>query len=286
MLGYYSPMFTSLQQKDISTLLTCLWHADPSQAKWTILAKAYSIIRDDKGKDNAPLDSFLAINAPYIGIIPSQEYFEKLGWQFSPDENNGTALVRGPINAIVSQDLLTTNLSVGDIVQHCYDCGYVPGDGNMLAVTEGSTMTMATTAQPTEASSNHLVAPGGDGSNQESNGHASNSSSTASQNTDAGNIAPGVVTEGEAAERDFEKELIESMLKDLNKETKKVEVTDHAAQLGNNVLGRVLSESGDEYPFNSQFDPDNSTDLHYDPFMGDLFNAFDMSNYLNEDMFG
>lgn len=279
-------MFTSLQQKDISTLLTCLWHADPSQAKWTILAKAYSIICDDKGKNNVPLDSLLTINAPYIGIIPSQEYFEKLGWQFSTDENNGTALVRGPINAIVSQDLLTTNLSDGDIVQHCYDCGYVSGDGNVLVVTEGSTMTMATTAQLTEASSDHLVTPGGDGSNQESNGHASNSFSTASQNTDAGNIAPGVGTEGEAAERDFEKKLIESRLKDLNKETKKVEVTDHAAQLGINVLGRVLLESGDEYPFNSQFDPDNLTDLHYNPFMGDLFNAFNMSNYLNKDMFG
>lgn len=267
-------MFTSLQQKEISTFLTCLWQADPFKAKWPILAKAYSIIRDNKGKENARLDSFLAINAPYIGVLPPAEYFKMLGWTFSTNEDNEIVLTRDSTVTVLNQELVTTNLSVEDIVQHCYTCGYIAGDGNMIAAGDGSSMIMATTAQPTGSSSDEPVAPGGDGTTQE-----------AVQNTDSGNAAPAAGEGEEAAARDFEKELVEDMLKDLNKDVKKAVVTDHAAQLGNDVLGKVLLKSGDEFPYNSQFDPDNSTDLHYDPFMGDPFNPFDMSDYLNEDMF-
>lgn len=272
-------MFTSLQQKDISGFLTYLWQADPFKAKWTILAKAYSIIRDTKGKDNAPLDSFLAINAPYIGIIPRAEYLEMLGWKFAVNDDNETALTREATGAIMTFDkgLLTTNLSVEDIIQHCYACGYVEEDGDILVARDGPTMTMATTAQ--------LAGPDVDAPAQESDDNASGSSPATLQNANAGNIDPTAVADAEAAEEDFEKQLVESMLKDLEKDKEKAEVTDHAAQLGNNILGQVLLDSGDEFPFNSQFDPDDSTNLHYDPFMGDPFNSFDMSEYLNEDMF-
>lgn len=280
MLGYYSPMFTSLQQKEISTFLTCLWQDDPFKAKWTILAKAYSIIRDDKGKENARLDSFLAINAPYIGVLPPAEYFKMLGWKFSTNGNYETILTRESTVTLINQGHVTTNFSVEDIVQHCYACGYIAGEGSMIAAGDGSTMTMATTAQPTESSSDEPVVPSGDGPTQASAIHPNTS-----QNTVPGNIAPVAGGGEEAAERDFEKELVESMLKDLDTDAKKAKVTDHAAQLGNNVLGQVLLNSGDEFPFNSQFDPEDSTDLHYDPFKGDPFNPFDMSDYLNEDMF-
>lgn len=71
-------MFTSFQQKDISGFLTYLWQTDPFKAKWSILAKAYSIIRDSKGKGKAPLDSYLAINGPFIGIVPPEKYLEMI----------------------------------------------------------------------------------------------------------------------------------------------------------------------------------------------------------------
>ena len=50
--GYYSAMFTSLPQKEISGFLTFMWKVDPFKAKWSVLAKAYSIIRDHQGKLN------------------------------------------------------------------------------------------------------------------------------------------------------------------------------------------------------------------------------------------
>ena len=280
-------MFTSLQQKDISGFLTHLWHADPFKAKWTILAKAYSVIRDDKGKGNAPLDSFLALNVPHIGIIPPTKYLDMLGWKFSINENNEIALIRDSSTTITTfdQDLLTTNLSVADIIQHCYDSGYIADDGDMLVVRDGSTMTMATTAQPAEPSSDQLVVPGEDASSQALNDNVPDPAPASLQNTDTSNIDSAAVAGVELADQYFEKQLVEGMLKDLDNEHNKVEVTDHAAQLGNDVLGRVLLDSGDEFPFNNQFDPDGSTDLHYDPFMGDPFNPFNMSDYLNEEMF-
>lgn len=282
-------MLTSLQQKDISGFLTYLWQADPFKAKWSILAKAYSIIRDTKGKDKAPLDSFLTINAPYIGIVPPAEYLEMLGWKVSTDENNQTTLTRNPLadTTTFDQDLLTTNLSVSDIIQHSYDSGYISADGGMIAVGNESTMTMATTAQPTDSSNQHPPQTV-QASSQQSDGTdtSTDSASAVPDNADLENTASTVVVEEEAAEKEFEKNLCWAMLKDMDNAGEKEEVTDHAALLGNNILGQTLLESGDEFPFNSQFDPEDTTNLHYDPFLGDAFNPFDMSDYLNEDMFG
>ena len=62
-----------MPQKVISGFLTHLWQADPTKAKWTILAKAYSKLRDKVGKKKAPLPPFLAINAPFIGVVRPME---------------------------------------------------------------------------------------------------------------------------------------------------------------------------------------------------------------------
>jgi hypothetical protein len=68
--AYYSPIFATYQQKDISGFLTGMWQADPFHAKWTIAAKAYSVIRDKVGKAQAPLDTFLHIVCPLLGKLP------------------------------------------------------------------------------------------------------------------------------------------------------------------------------------------------------------------------
>jgi hypothetical protein len=65
--AYYATIFTTFQQKDISGFVTRMWQKDPFQAKWTLVAKAYSIIRDKVGKAQAPLDTFLEIVCPHIG---------------------------------------------------------------------------------------------------------------------------------------------------------------------------------------------------------------------------
>ena len=143
-------MFTSLQQKEISGCLTYLWQTDPFKAKWSILAKAYSLIRDSIGKEKAPLDSYLAINGPFIGIVPPEQYLEMLGWKIVAGEDGGKLLRRDfdvDFDSL-NQDLLTSNVSVNDIIEYTYATGYIAADeGNLIVPDNEPAMTMATSVQ-------------------------------------------------------------------------------------------------------------------------------------------
>ena len=104
------------------------------------------MIRDAQGKKNSPLDEFLKMTGPLIGIVPPNDYFSVLGWQMSFSADGQMVLARNQnINlASLNHDLLTTNLSVEDIVNVCYQNGYVVGDGiTKLAAFGQSTLTMA-----------------------------------------------------------------------------------------------------------------------------------------------
>ncbi|KAI9670776.1 MAG: hypothetical protein M1817_003887 [Caeruleum heppii] len=129
--SFYSTIFSSLQQKDISGFLTFLWQSDPFKAKWTILAKAYSVIRDIRGKHIAPLDIFLAISAPFVGIIPPPTYLDLLGWEISVGLCGQRALTRRFTPHMEDFDECTrsTQHSVHDVIQHSYEEGFIPADG-------------------------------------------------------------------------------------------------------------------------------------------------------------
>jgi hypothetical protein len=58
-----------------------MWKNDPFKAKWTIIAKAYSSIRDVVGKQKASLLAFLTLVYPKIGIINAEDYFWKMNWK-------------------------------------------------------------------------------------------------------------------------------------------------------------------------------------------------------------
>ena len=140
----------SFQQKEISGFLTYLWQTDPCKAKWSILAKAYSIIRDSKGKENAPLDVYLAINGPFIGIIAPENYLVMLGWEISLNGEGQVSLRRDSDLdvSVLDHQLLTSNVSVADIIQHSYDSGYIVDDGSNMTVPDNQpVMMMATSAQ-------------------------------------------------------------------------------------------------------------------------------------------
>lgn len=49
-----------------------------------MLAKAYSILRGCREKDEVPLDDFFNICAPRIGVVPPQHYVQMMGWQLGP----------------------------------------------------------------------------------------------------------------------------------------------------------------------------------------------------------
>ena len=49
-----------------------------------MLAKAYSIVRGNREKEDAPLDAFFELCAPLIGVIPPEEYTQRMGWELTP----------------------------------------------------------------------------------------------------------------------------------------------------------------------------------------------------------
>ncbi|KAG9960328.1 hypothetical protein KCU61_g6726, partial [Aureobasidium melanogenum] len=99
---------------------------DPFKAKWSILAKAYSIIRESSTKDAAPLDKFLALTCPLIGIIPRDDYLGVMGWSIV--DTAGVKSMERMYTPDVSsfpENILTTILSSEEIVAHCQRVSYV-----------------------------------------------------------------------------------------------------------------------------------------------------------------
>jgi len=77
-LAYYSKIFTRMQQKNTSGLLKIMWNQDPFKAKWSIIARAYTDIRDQVGKANASIEIFFSIVCPKMGIISADDYFARM----------------------------------------------------------------------------------------------------------------------------------------------------------------------------------------------------------------
>jgi Mating-type protein MAT alpha 1 HMG-box len=128
--AYYSPAFKNVQQKSISGFVNRIWSGDLAKAKWAIVAKAYSNIRDRVGKEKAPLDAFLAISCPAMGILPPETYFEKMGWSISGAGCEPTRL----FEAEAASFDLTTYFSVEDLVIYCENLGYanpIPGKSTL-----------------------------------------------------------------------------------------------------------------------------------------------------------
>lgn len=102
-----------------------LWQHDVQKAKFSLLAKAYSILRDFKGKASAPLDLFLATTCPKIGIVAPAAYLNTFGWQVCTDADGKPALQRVQAQLHLDPAMSTTNLSVHDLIEHCKESGYI-----------------------------------------------------------------------------------------------------------------------------------------------------------------
>lgn len=145
--GYYSAIFPDLTQKTKSGILRFLWQNDQFKAKWAILARAYSIVRDDH-EDEVTLETFLALNAGFIGIIPPGRYLEAMGWQLTVDDQQQYTMARVG-NPNINEADVATNYSVDDIVNNCYENGYVAAENRRHRQPHGGNApVMAFAAQP------------------------------------------------------------------------------------------------------------------------------------------
>jgi hypothetical protein len=104
-------MLSPRTQKVKSKILTVLWKADPFEAKWSILAKSYSILRGDRDKEEVSLDKFLELCAPLIGVIPPEIYLSVMGWELgeSHEQDQVSALTAHGF-PVASQKMITHSL--------------------------------------------------------------------------------------------------------------------------------------------------------------------------------
>ena len=122
--AYYSSQLPGLTQKTKSGLLRKLWEQDHWKHFWAIAAKAYSELRDIH-LGQITLEDFLKNTTGLLGVLPADQYFKTMGWALATDTEGQTQVVRTTIMPAEKVAPLTTNLSVRDVVGHCYEIGLV-----------------------------------------------------------------------------------------------------------------------------------------------------------------
>ena len=282
MSGYYSRLFVDLQQKDISAILHVLWERDPFHNKWTILAKAFSVIRDERGKKDASLELFLVISAPFVEIVELQDYLPTLGFEIIIDDGNQASLRQDPTFDLrsIPKCKIDTNRSVNDVVENCYRQGFINGS---LAHTGPSNtqgaMIMATTAQPPAAPA--AVAPA--------------VPSTASLYVVADQYDE-TQDDVDDDEQGISQPNIQGSLFGGYDAPAGTDVTHPMADAGNTVPALnmdTINQSFGEYPYDTAFDPNATGNYFFNPFDRYEFDAIDMedidtfnvNDWLHEELF-
>ena len=309
-------MFASIQQKEISGFLTHLWRNDPFKSKWTVLAKAYSVIRDVRGKKSAPLDLFLALNAPFLGIIPPSEYFQLLGWEMSVSVTGERTLCRifTPDLSGYDSDLVASENTVHDVIQHSYVEGYIPADGaEFLLASPGSSLLTqqviavrtafdtASEAQPAQKSDSVAqISPSTSLPTSEQPGqqlspdshlgsHAPDDQYTAfsiqADSTRGIETATHSVTSDDIQEA-MRQELVQEHAKIMAdaQVARDIELAGQHSGPGNDLQSK-FRKSGTVYPHLAHFTADEGRepplDLSFDPFEGSPWDTYNVSDFLD-----
>ena len=281
-----------------------VWQHDPFKAKWAVIAKAYSVLRDSLGKENAPLDKFFAISCSLMSIIEPAHYFVAMGWEIIIAEDGEPFMHRNerPIDPILFIDIY----SVNDVICHCYFQGYFTRElTEVLLPMNEAEMSMAATMQPTSSDTNPLpvVAETFDDSAADITSHldietpanedgALGMPDFAESVTDETDPTFGahVVTQEDAHETD------DNEVELTTGNTQQSVVTSHIPfelTMIDAIVGPAVNPSkGDavefqnahydlegEYPFNEEFDPTKQATVCFDPFVGNQFDPFEVSEW-------
>ncbi|KAL4938073.1 hypothetical protein BDV06DRAFT_215412 [Aspergillus oleicola] len=145
--SFYSTIFPNITQKSKSGILRFLWQNDVFKAKWTILAKAYSIVRDEHDTE-VSLESFLTLCAELIGILQPDRYLDAMGWELTLNDQQQYMMARVK-NPVATEAQRSTNCSVDDLIKHCYANGYVTEDKRKKETQGRNTPLMVFATQPT-----------------------------------------------------------------------------------------------------------------------------------------
>nr|AZR66143.1 MAT1-1-1 [Ophiocordyceps xuefengensis] len=138
--SYYLKLFPDVQQKTASGFLTTLWHKDPFRNKWALIAKVYSFVRDQIGKDKVSLAYFMSLACPTMSIIEPAAYLNALGW-FVQDDAGSQKLLQDESSSKLDQPgLLSAEYPSTEVelLSALVSNGYFPDQGVDLVERMGS----------------------------------------------------------------------------------------------------------------------------------------------------
>lgn len=154
--GFYIaiPVLKPWPMKKVSNLMGVMWEEDPNKSLWSLMAKAWSIIRDQVGKDNAPLNQFFQIMCPCLSIPPPEVYLEFCGWTLGIDKDGNPAVSKPASQRPkpLGTGIAAMGISVDDIIKRCQYVGYAQG---LTISTETKSPTFL--AQPGNATSPPVI---------------------------------------------------------------------------------------------------------------------------------
>ncbi|KAI9669142.1 MAG: hypothetical protein M1831_000734 [Alyxoria varia] len=246
--SYYAPIFDQYQQKEVSGFLRVMWKEDPFKARWALLAKAYSVIRDFQGRSNTNLDGFLALTIGAMDIITRENYLSVTGWELTHTDG-GNSLVRTSSPHV--GNVSNPTMSVDDLIKICQEADFTTLAGQFAANPNlaTSSMIVATNEVPTTPVGSFASVPETTGPNNSKDG-----------NTAIGTIDPARLEMNTMSNGGF------GGFGAGNNQSKVVEPT----QTLNSLDGQsqILWNSASEYPHNDMFHPDMpSSVLQWDPFL-------------------
>lgn len=266
-------LFEDFEQKIISGYIVFLWERDPCKAKWAIAAKAYSVIRDQVGKEHAPLDVFLMLVAKPLGIVEPQAYLAVMGWEISVNEVGNVSLVKNDAMKIESS-ILSTNVSVEDMIGYACQHGYAGAIGSIVAApTDKPMMAMAASEQP---HSGKIL------ENEDKNDH--------NGTQDIATIANASVQADDKHEEATAVTHQHDNLTAVSPSTQNTAATTVAQPSAANLMPMMAATN--DFDSTSPFDIGNILDFDpeanlpfYAPSVGDEWDAFDISAWIHEDAY-
>ena len=273
--AYYAPIFAEFPQKAISGFITSLWQTDPFKAKWSIIAKAYSEIRDSEGREQAPLNVFLPLAAAALYMVAPAEYLIRMGWEIKV-ENGESQLIRHFVPELLTFDenTLSTNLSVPDLIKCCRSCGYGSPTPSPLAhplFDQGPIMVMAAHTQINTPNSQPFHTVESITPQSDNAGLEHDLLNALGNNEKDMNFQPDLEfkqTTAKNGDNVYNEKVTLQGNNFIHFAKMDSEATVKSTAQNQKTCEQILRESGDTFPFYKQFDPHGQhvNDLLYDPF--------------------
>lgn len=206
------------------------------------------------------LENFLKNVTDLLGVIPADQYLDTMGWTLVTDTEGEVHFVK--TGASKNHSLPpTSNLSVRDVVEHCYQIGLLPRPIRRTCGTQlGEGMAISFAAAPNSPHNGPGKAPTAQRKGQDVNerifGHPAM--------TITGTRTVGPVAMPVSMENDYQPSI----------------------QAVTNDQQRALEAYPSRYPYNLHFHPDiQQPALGFNPAMiQDDFDPFNISDYINFDL--